>query len=81
MLADDNNQIVRVPYREVASLDLKTFKKVAIVGLEDNRCAREWREFLSTAAWILLNIPVPKWVLRMIPWMVQTGRRVGRYDS
>lgn len=81
MLAEIDNKIVRIPYHEIVGLDLKTFKEAVDAGLKDERCRSEWEEFLSTATWILLHIPSQKWVLRMIPWMLKTGRGLGRNDS
>ncbi|MBA7705674.1 hypothetical protein ES703_114509 [subsurface metagenome] len=68
----------RLSWKEVAKLDLGTFKLAAKVGLEDEACVAEWREFLITSTWLFLQLPLQKWLLRMIPWMVKTGRGLGR---
>ena len=78
MLTETDNEIVRIPYREIVGLDLKVFKEAANAGLKDERCRDEWKEFLSTATWVLLNVPLQKWILRMTPSMLKTGRGLGR---
>lgn len=72
------SDIVRLPWKEIAKLDLNTFKLAAKAGLEDDACVTKWREFLITSTWLFLNLPLQKWLLRMIPWMVKTGRGLGR---
>ena len=68
----------RLSWKEVAKLDLNTFKLAAKACLEDEACVTEWREFLITSTWLFLQLPLQKWLLRMIPWMVKTGRGLGR---
>jgi len=68
----------RLSWGEIAKLDLDTFKLAAKAGLEDEACVTEWRGFLITSTWLFLHLPLQKWLLRMIPWMVKTGRGLGR---
>jgi len=71
--------IERLSWGEIAKLELDTFKLAAEVGLGDGACRAEWREFLITSTWLFLQLPLQKWLLRMIPWMVKTGRHLGRH--
>ena len=72
------SEIVRISLQEITKLDLSTFKQATKAALDDDSCREEWVEFLSTTSWVLLHVPLKRWVIRMIPWMLKTGRYLGR---